>query len=349
MAKKTEGTQAGYEQLKKDLAQKQPGRFYIFYGEEDYLRRHYLSMLRKQLLDELTEDFNYHRLTQENLSAQLLYDSIEAIPMMSERSLVQVDDVDLFLLPEAERNKIAETLSDLPDYCCLVLTYSATEFKPDKRMKKLWDVMQKNAVQVEFRYQSERDLKAWVVRHFRAKNKTISPQTCDYLLRYCGVSMTHLDMEIEKLCAYSEAGEIVQADIDAVAEPTMEAVVFEITDAMGQRDFSRALERLDVMFKLQPEAIPILAAIGNQMRRLNAAKTLMNAGKTADDLAQLYSLAPFAANKTMSQARRLSERFCSRAVLLCSDTDFKLKRSYDDPKRLLEMLILTLAEEARHD
>ena len=111
MAKKTEGTQAGYEQLKKDLAQKQPGRFYIFYGEEDYLRRHYLSMLKKQLLDELTEDFNYHRLTQENLSAQLLYDSIEAIPMMSERSLVQVDDVDLFLLPEAERNKIAETLS----------------------------------------------------------------------------------------------------------------------------------------------------------------------------------------------------------------------------------------------
>ena len=83
MAKKTEGTQAGYEQLKKDLAQKQPGRFYIFYGEEDYLRRHYLSMLKKQLLDELTEDFNYHRLTQENLSAQLLYDSIEAIPMMS--------------------------------------------------------------------------------------------------------------------------------------------------------------------------------------------------------------------------------------------------------------------------
>ena len=60
-------------------------------------------------------------------------------------------------------------------------------------------------------------------------------------------------------------------------------------------------------------------------------------------------MAPFAANKTMSQARRLSERFCSRAVLLCSDTDFKLKRSYDDPKRLLEMLILTLAEEARHD
>ncbi len=349
MAKKTEASSAGYEQLKKDLAQKQPGRFYIFSGEEDYLQRYYLGMLRKQLLDGPAEDFNYHRLTQENLTAQLLYDSIEALPMMAERSMVQVDDVDLFQLPEAERTKIAETLADLPDYCCLVLTYSADAFKPDKRVKKLWEAMQKNAVQVEFRYQSERDLKAWIVRHFRAKNKLISPQTCDFLLRYCGVSMTHLDMEIEKLCAYSEAPEIVQADIEAVAEPTIEAVVFEITDAMAQRDFARALSRLDVMFKLQPEAIPILAAIGSQMRRLNAAKTLINAGKTADDLAKLYSLQSFAANKTMSQARRLSERFCERAVLLCCETDFKLKRSYDDPKRLLEMLVLTLAEEARHD
>ena len=94
MAKKTEGTSNGLAQLKNDLAQKKPGNFYIFYGEEDYLRRHYFSMLKKQLLDELTEDFNYHRLTQENLSAQLFYDSVEAIPMMSERSLVHVHSGD---------------------------------------------------------------------------------------------------------------------------------------------------------------------------------------------------------------------------------------------------------------
>ena len=349
MAKKPENTPAGLEQLKKDLAQKQPGRFYVFYGEEDYLQRHYLGMLKKQLLEELTEDFNFHRLTQENLSAQLLYDSIEAIPMMSERSLVQVDDVDLFQLPESERNTVAELLNNLPDYCCLVLTYSALSYKPDKRMKKLWDAIQKNAVQVEFRYQSESDLRAWIARHFRAKQKFISPQNCDYLLRYCGVSMTRLHGEIEKICAYSEAQEIVQADIDTVAEPTPEAVVFEITDALAQREFPRALERLDTMLKLQAEPIVILAAIGSQMRRLNAAKILMNAGKSAGELAQLYSIAPYAANKTMSQARRLSERFCRRAVLLCCDMDYKMKTSFDDPVRLLELLILTLAEEARRD
>ena len=47
MAKKAES--GGYARLKGDLAQKTPGSFYVLYGEEDYLRRYYLSMLRRQL------------------------------------------------------------------------------------------------------------------------------------------------------------------------------------------------------------------------------------------------------------------------------------------------------------
>ena len=46
MAKKAES--GGYARLKGDLAQKTPGSFYVLYGEEDYLRRYYLSMLRRQ-------------------------------------------------------------------------------------------------------------------------------------------------------------------------------------------------------------------------------------------------------------------------------------------------------------
>ena len=89
MAKKQEST--GFEQLKNDLKQKSPGRFYVLYGEEDYLRRYYTEQLKKQLLDELTADFNFHRLTAENFSVQALSDSMEALPMMAERSLILVE------------------------------------------------------------------------------------------------------------------------------------------------------------------------------------------------------------------------------------------------------------------
>ena len=129
MAKKAES--GGYARLKGDLAQKTPGSFYVLYGEEDYLRRYYLSMLRRQLVDGPTEDFNFHRLTSENFSMQVLSESLEALPMMAERTMIQVDDVDLFALPEDDRTQLAALFSDIPDYACLVLVYA--DFKPDKR------------------------------------------------------------------------------------------------------------------------------------------------------------------------------------------------------------------------
>ncbi len=345
MAKKQEN--GGFEQLKNDLKQKSPARFYVLYGEEDYLRRYYAEQLKKQLLDELTEDFNFHRLTTENFSLQTLSDSLEALPMMAERSMVLVEEVDLFELPESDRERLTAMLADVPEYCCLVLTY--TDFKPDKRKKKLWDAIEKNAVLAEFRYQCESDLRAWIARHFRALGKQIAPELCTYLLQQCGLSMTRLDGEIQKICAFSGAETVVRADIDAVVEPTLDAVVFQLTDALAQRDFGAALERLQVLLKMQTEVIPIVAAVGAQMRRLNAAKILQTEGKGAQELASLCGIAPYAAGKTMTLSRRFSERFCRQAMLLCCQTDYQIKTSYDTPERLAEMLILSLAEEARHD
>lgn len=347
MAKKQNGSNAGYEQLKNDLKRKAPARFYVFYGEEDYLRRYYTERLKKQLLDELTEDFNFHRITAENFSLQILSDSLEALPMMAERSMVLVKDVELFDLTESEREKLTAMLADVPEYCCLVLTY--TDFKPDKRKKKLCEAIEKNAVLAEFRYQSENDLRTWIARHFRSAGKQISPELCSYLLQQCGLSMTRLDGEIQKICAFSGAETIVRADIDAVVEPTLDAVVFELTDALAQRNFSAALARLHVLLKMQTEVIPIIAAVGAQMRRLNAAKILQAEGKGAQELAAVCGVAPYAAGKIMILSRYFSEHFCRKAMLLCCRTDYQIKTSYDTPERLAETLILALAEEARHD
>lgn len=337
----------GTEQLKKDLKQKTPARCYVLYGEEDYLRRYYLERLQKLLLDGPAAEFNFHRFTAENFTLQALADALDALPMMAEHSMVLIEDVDLFALPEDGREKLAALLSELPDYCCLVL--SETDFRPDKRKKKLWGALEKNAVFAEFHYQAESDLRAWLLRHFRAAGKQIAPELCSYLMQLCGVSMTRLHGEVQKLCAYSGAAEIVRADIDAVVEPTLDAVVFQLTDALAQRDFDRALERLHALEKMQTEVIPMVAAIGAQMRRLYAAKVLQSGGKAAQELSALCGIAPYAAGKTLTQARRLSERFCKQAVLLCYETDYRLKSSGGDPNRLAELLILQLAEEARRD
>ena len=126
---------AGLQQLKEDLKQRQPQRLYIFHGEESFLLHHYLEKLKKQLVDELTESFNYNKLTRENFDLRALADAVESLPMMAEHTFVWVDDIDIFKLPEGDRERITEVLGDIPDYCTLVFTFETAAWKPESATK----------------------------------------------------------------------------------------------------------------------------------------------------------------------------------------------------------------------
>ena len=347
MAKATDNS--AFQQLKAAIKVSQVENLYIFHGEEMFLLRHYLEQLKKLLLDETTESFNYHRLTNENFDLQTLSDVIENLPMMAEHTLVQVDDIDLFKFSESDREKIIEIISDVPDYCTVVFVYETVQWKPDKRVKKLWDAIEKNASIVEFAKQEQKDLIAWIGRHFAARKKRISNDLCAYLIDITGGTMTALSSEISKICAYSGADEIHRTDIDAVTEPVLDAVVFQMTDLLGQGRFPQALQKLQQLLKMQQEPIVILGAVGVQFRRISTARTLLDYGSNASELMKLYGMADYPARKTMETARSFSSEFCKKAMELILETDYKMKTSHDDNERLLELLILQLAMEARRD
>lgn len=348
MAKEQQNSQ-GLQKLKADLKAKTFERLYIFHGEEAFLQQYYLERLKKALVDELTESFNFHKFTQETFDIREFEDAINNLPMMAEYTFVLVDDIDLFKLPEEDRNRMADCFREIPEYCTVAFTYETVEWKPDKRFKTLWESVNNAGTIVQFAKQSERDLVTWIMRHFAAEGKKINPNLCVYLMELTGGTMTALSGEISKICAYSDAEEIVKADIDAVVEPVLDAVVFQMTDLMSQGAYGPALQKLQVLFKMQNEPLAILGAIGAHYRKIGSARILLNQGMRVGELMSLYGMSDYAAKKIMNSAMRLSDRFCRTANTLVMETDYQLKSSYSDGERLIEALVLRLAQEARND
>ena len=343
MAKKTDNS--ALQELKSQIKEKNPQRLYIFHGEEIFLLHHYLQQLQKIILEDVADSFNFTRLSSETYDIQTFADAEESYPMMADRTLIHVDEVDLFKLPEWERNKIAEVLSDIPDWCTVVFTYETVAWKPDKRLKKFWETLEREACIVEFCKQDQRDLISWIQRHFVARGKRISPELAAYLIDITGGTMTALAGEIAKIAAYSGSDTICRADIDAVTEPVLDAVVFQMTDLMSQGRFSQALQKLQELLKMQQEPILILGAIGGNFRRIAVARTLIDHALPYGELMKLCGMADYAARKTMDAARKFRPEFCAKAAQLILETDYKMKTSFDDPQRLLEMLVLQLAQE----
>lgn len=347
MAKKEDNSSA-LQLLKKQIKERSVQRLYFFYGEETFLLHHYLEQLRKLLIDELTESFNYHKLTVESFDIRTFADAVENLPMMAEHTMVWVDEIDIFKLSESDREKLVDIFSDIPEYCTVVFTYETTEWKPDKRLKKLWEAVEKHGLAVEFARQEQRDLIAWVTRHFASQKKRISPELCAYLIDITGGTMTALAGEISKICAYSGVDDIVKSDIDAVTEPVLDAVVFQMTDLLSQGACGPALIKLRQLLKMQQEPLLILGAVGAHFRKLAAARTLRDHGKQSSELMKLYRMTDYAAKKTMNTAVKFSGAFYAKAMELILQTDVQIKTSFDTPERLLELLLLQLSQEARH-
>ena len=341
MPPKNKPDTSGFETLKKDLSAGKPGRLYIFHGEETYLRDYYLDKLRDTVLTGGLGEFNRHDLDAKGMNPHALEEAVDCLPMMAERTLVLVTDYDLFKAGERDREEYIRILPSLPDYCCLVFLYDLIDYKPDARTK-LAQAVKKSGTAVNFVRQGQRELTDWVRRHFKALGKEIDPRLCGELIFLCGDLMHNLQQEIGKIGAYAKGPAITRADIEAVATPQLDAVVFRIADAIGEKNYDKAAKILGELYQMQKSPYEILSALSKQLRQLYSARLALDGRRNAAWVAQLWGMR-YPADRLMVSARRFSLPWCRRAVTRCAQTDLAMKSTGQDPKELLTTLLLELA------
>ena len=346
MADKKKGKGAALQKLKEDLSAGTVGSAYVFYGEESYLREYYLGELRKKLVPPGFETFNYHALEGKDLTAQQLAETAEAMPMMSERTMISVTDWDLFKLGEDQREKLIALLEDLPPYCCIVFVYDTLEYKPNRTMKKLCKALETYVETVEFPAASSADLLPWIARRFKALGKAVDHQTAEYLVFTCGGLMTGLVPEIEKIAAYAKGDWITQKDVDAVADPVL-SEVFKLSDAVLQGRYDQAASILGDLLKMQTEPIMILAALGSQLRRIWTARLALDAGRDRYWLMELWGMkSDYPAKLLVGAARGTTPEWCAQAVRRCQALDRRMKSERGvDSAGELKLLLVQLAAE----
>ena len=348
-AKKPSKKSEAFQKLKADLKEGTLGCAYLFYGEESYLREYYLGEVRKQLIPAGFEEFNYHKLEGKSLTVQELAEMAESMPMLAERTLLVVTDLDLFKLNEEQREKLVAFLEDIPPYCCVIFVYDTIEYKPNRTMKKLVKALADHVETVEFKAQDSSDLVAWIARRFKALGKEIDRQTAEYLIFTCGGLMTGLIPEIQKIGAYAKGSSITQKDIDAVADPVLSAEVFKLSDAVLQGNYDLAASILGDLLKMQTEPIMILAALGSQLRRIYTARMAIDSGKDKYWLMELWEMkSDYPAKLLLSAAKKTTADWCADAVKMCQVVDRRMKSEKGiDAAGELKLLLVRLGARKR--
>jgi len=342
-----------YEKKKDDSAQRllreqiknhDLQRLYVFHGEESYLKDFYKGEIEKQIGGSGFDEFNLIYLDGANMDEDAFNDAVESLPFGSEKKLVVIRDPEFSSWPARLKDALPEIFANLPEYLCMILLFQGIEYKPDKRQN-LYKSIEKNGLAVEFSKAQGSELVKWLQRRFAANKKIIGPADCDYIIFLCGSLMTNLITEVDKISAYAKGDVISRADIDAVASRVLEADVFDLTDCIMKGDYKKAISILRDLMEMKNEPVAVLAALTRQTQRIYAASLARKAGQGESYIMNLYNFrSSYPARLLMQAAGRTTPLRAARALDLCCQADTELKSNIPDQQRVLELVILRMAQ-----
>ena len=341
MAKKKNEEKLNYKAEVKALKDYGPERVYFLWGQEDYLREQFVSEIKKICIPEGEESFSYKLIDGGALNYQLLQDAVDALPFMTERSLVEIRDAKLNHLEDSD--KYVKLLGDIPDYCTVVFV-QGTQYEPDGRLK-LIKTLREKAKELCFTRQSQGALVDWIIRRFAAGGKAVELEAAQRLMFISGELMSGLIPEIEKVAAYAKGEKVTVSDVEAVANRIPEAIIFDMTEFISQKKYNSAMAVLsELLSDKKQEVIPMLALLGRQMRQLYVAKLAADKGMDTKYIMEVCSMKyEFHAVKLISAARGFSLQQLKRAVEICAETDFLLKSSGQNDRELMKDAVLRIA------
>jgi DNA polymerase-3 subunit delta len=335
--------------LKEDLKKKSFRNLYLFYGQEEYLKKFYLESIESCLI---SEDFKaLNKVTLEGrVDVGKIIDNCETLPVFSEKRLVVVKNSGFFKPkkkqgedsgPVSGSNELLKCIQDIPPHACVIFY----EAEVDKRMKSLLDAVKKNGLVVEFNYLKPDELVRWVTKKFKAWGKDIDLSSASMIIENCEQGMTEISNELDKLNAYTAGrNSIIMADIEAVCSKSIKSRIFDLTDAISEKNGTRALKLVNDMSILKEPMPKVLFMITRQFRQILQIKLLSSEGMSTNEAAGRIGVTPYGAGKLLKQSGSFTVETLKKALEKSLEMDIAVKTGKLDDRMAVELLIMEFSK-----
>lgn len=311
-------------------------RVFLLNGEEDFLAEETTRAIVESALTPEHRGFNLDVVRAGDVDIRDLLAIAASFPMLAERRVVVVKEVDRFDQKE---------LDLLNGYCenpapSTVLVLAAA--KADLRKNPFAAIRKAGAV-VTCRPLYENQLAPWIVTHARRLGLSISPDAARMLAAYVGSSLRALDNEIRKLQTYLGGRTTISVDeVSAVVGMSREFSVFELQRAIGARQGARAVEIVEHMIDAGENVPFILVMVTSYLLNVLKIHELRRKGASDRELVAETRVSPHFLQEYVSAAAGYSRGELEEAFLLLAEADERVKTSAADPRQVLLTMLIRL-------
>jgi DNA polymerase III subunit delta len=345
--------------------------FYLLHGEDEFSNRERLKKLRQE------GDFGFNQDTYSGAEADLktIVMNSETLPFLSAQRLIVIDG-----LPKKKRGEtsaqtnasssssaeetskggrgkkgkkttktggragfekeLAEHIATMPETTQLILIVEETLDGGNVLVK----AAEQHGKLIQSMLPKGATLDRWITQRAKTNDVKITTEATQLLTNFIGNNLRLLANEIDKLAMYVGTGKTIGAeDVRRLSAQVQEARIFDLTDALAQRNRKQALNILHDLLADGEPPLKLISTITSQVRSLLLVKELSQKGMRTPQIASQLGLAPFIVDKSYRQVNNFSLTQLENVYHQLLETDAALKRSRLTPEMALDFLVVQFA------
>ena len=273
----------------------------LLHGENALQRQEALRQL--VVTSGLSEDFRdmNTEVLEGSVSPGDLRAACSVMPFLGEVRIVIARDV-VGKLRAAAAREFVDVLPDVAPTTHLIFDESKTLSKSHPLLKEARGA----DLQVQhFTVPDARSLPGWIVQRTRTYGGDIDGRAAATLARNIGGNLRLLDQEIQKLLLYvGDQGRITLDDVRVMVPYVQSAdVIFQLVDAVGQRDGRRAASYLHRLLEVGEHPLGIFGMVVRQFRLLIQIRWLIDQHYPQPKIVSRLKLHPYVAKKVAADRK----------------------------------------------
>lgn len=273
---------------------------YLFEGEEEYFKERGEEMLKEKFLGEPSLNYSVFRGEQlKGAELTALVSAAQSFPFLSEKRIVKVTD---FYPTEKEYDTYLKGYFESPPRETILLIVNGTQPKGNGTdLKKA-----PNVTYVDCGRADEETVLRWIYTRFKRAGIRADTECCERVMRYCLGDMSRISGEAEKLIAFAgQGGALSSDDVDAVVYRDAEYKTYEMTGALGQKNYGRFLSVQRELMEKGSDENSVLNALCAYLRNLLEISLLK---KSDAETARVLGMKEYAVKMSRRQANAIGVR-----------------------------------------
>lgn len=320
--------------LQHSLSKHSPSPLYLLFGEESYLVSKALSLIQSKSVADEFKDFNVDHFDALQASPSQVKDTVATLPVMASQRLVIFRNVQK--LKESDWEQLASLIEDPVDSCVFVLMAE----KVDKR-KKYFKKLNRHGTCIELKAPYDNQIPMWIDYIAADAKVQINKEAKSLLHQLVGVDLSEIKNEISKIKSYlGDRSHIDEKDVLKVVSRSRVHSIFDLTDAIGQKDVPRAFMLLAKLLERGESEVAILSLILRHIRILGLIHKAQSEGLTGQSLSSMVGVSPFFLGQYQQQSRFWDRHQIKDTIGCLHETDRALKSSPVSSRIWLENFIV---------